>query len=368
MIDLVTKLATRIRSFVFAQLLARMHWLHVDDGSLALLPLGQGASALPRALIVSPSSLTVQRRQYPISSWWQTRRVLDLEFSARPNVFFTVGPYVGGSREVLVYELDIPNGIELSSVWFFLPESEAIRRAYPNEILEVHSSGPTYFLHPSGFSHVAAGLVSTASAFCISQGLDSSTTARILRGDDQIRDVITRGLQIVPLRDWCGFFRRQQWERAIRAVGRLAAVVLAVWCLFQVVTLVYLQSTVHIRQNKIASLGGEVSQLVARQRALEKSRVRVNEIADLLAQRELTVAIWQLDVPVRSQGGTTYGLSLRDGVTTLRGQAPNATELANQVAKIPGVTAVRIESTSMIGAGKEDFVVNAKVQFRGSEK
>jgi hypothetical protein len=358
MLQLPVEFLRRLRGKIFRMVFERVVWIR--SGAQFSYLVESPKSHRPLVAIIGHELFSVVERNYPIKSWWVLRRILTLELKGNPNCLFVIGRYSAGHRKVLIFDCGTFAGDRLSSVVLYIPETMLLRSERSSEIKQVHREGLTYFIDGGGYSHVASGMVLSATAFLVSRGLDTSNVVTVVDGGS-IPDALKAGLTGIRTIDLVGLVRASVLDGAGRFGRQAGLAILMLWITYQTLIYSYLNITMSRRADKLLALESQVSEILEIQRRNDQTRERLAVLGKTFNSQALTVVVWRLSVPIRERGGVIYAISYKEGSATIRGQGPSATDILEEIAKISDFNSARLESTSVVGPGKEDFVIVAKV-------
>lgn len=353
-----TSVAAWSKSSIADLFLSRVVWLTDERRDL----LGAASSRSALVAIIGREHYVEQRRKYPLLGDRELDAVLRQELSGMPATVAAVGAVEGNLREVTFFALR-PGVIDRlrPAVWV-LPESLLVAATLPqNRFAGVERDGFRYFVASSGVSQPATGNMASAEVFSVAVGLDATDPVVALeRG--ATRDRLLRGMRLLPLGSWRRFRppsattgSRTQWRTLLQAAG--AALVL-----YLAIASAYLSLTIRSREAELAALGPQVETLLEVQRDIDRLGRERQGLVRVLTDRQYTYLIWECVAAAWSKGAAISDMRLIDGLLTIRGTAPSATDVLAAIAALPGASDAKFASPVRSGAdGGEEFSVSLKL-------
>lgn len=348
----------RLRARLVATLGARMVWLTDArrDGR------GNPSDATVLVAVLGREHYDERRRTYPVASWRDLRRVLRQEPGIAPGTLSIIGPFVEDQREVVFYEPH-PGVLErLGRALWVLPESLVLARLLPQDaVANVERDGFRYFLAPDGRSQPVAGAILSPELFLLAVGMDSATRIFDWVPSSPVVNPL-RALPRVPLRAWIAGFRGPEAaaeQLPWRALGTLVSAVLVIYL---AMASAYLSLTTRAREHALEALGGEVTALLKQQRQVERMSAEKAAIAALLRDRHPAHEPWRIAAVVWGHGARIARLTFVDGVLTVTGNAPAATDVLAALAATPGVAEAKfVAPVRREQADREEFAISVRI-------
>ena len=279
-----------------------------------------------------------------------------------PATVAAVGPAEGNLREVTFFEFRL-GAIDrlLPAVWV-VPESLLVAATLPqNRVSGVERDGFRYFVASSGVSQPATGNMSSAEVFAVAVGLDATDSVVCLERE-AARDRMLRGMRLLPLSSWRRFRlpsattgSSTRWRPLLQAAG-------AALLLYLAFASAYLNLTIRSREAELAALGPQVETLLEVQRDVERLSGERHGLVSVLTDRQYTYLIWECVAAAWSKGAAITDVRLVDGLLTIRGSAPSATDVLAAIAALPGASDAKFAAPVRSGAGGgEEFSVSLKL-------
>jgi hypothetical protein len=348
----------RLRVRLAATLAARVVWL-TDARRDAR---GNVSDAAALIAVLGREHYDERRRTYPVAGWRDLRRVLRQEPGLGRGTLCVIGPLVEDHREVVFYE-PRPGALDRAgrAVWI-LPESLLLARMLPDDaIAKVERAGFRYFLAPDGRSQPVAGAIVSAELFLLAVGMDGATRTLDWGPGPAAVDPL-RALTRVPLRAWIAGFRGPEAAAAQipwRVLGMLVAAALVVHL---GIASVYLSLTTRARERELEGLGGEVASLLKQQRQVERMSAEKAAIGALLRERHPAHEPWRIAAVAWRHGARIARLNFVDGVLTVTGTAPAATDVLAALAATPGVSEAKfVAPVRREQADREEFSISLRI-------
>jgi hypothetical protein len=317
------------------------------------------ASAAPSLVVLLGREHYVERRRrYPIAARRDLDAVLRQELAGAPPTLTLIAAPQDDRREVTFYEIKPEASERLGRALWVVPESLAVAATLAaGEVASVERHGLRYFVAANGVSQPAGGALATADLFALASGLDAGRNAEL--GETGLRERLLDGLRRLPASAWLRLrlpSQRRRLQVEWKPVAMLVAAVLGVY-----LTLAsgYLMLTRHARESELASLGGEVENLLAAQRDVDRMLAEQQGLAAVMAERRSTYRLWQVASVAWGKGAELIGVELLDDQLVVRGNAPVATDVLAAVSAIPGVAEARFSSPVRTGRqGREEFAIS----------
>lgn len=327
---------------------------------------GQPGTAAALVAVLGREHYTERRKAYPIRGWRDLSRVLRVELAGAPPTLTLIGPLVEDRREVTLFEL-APAALEQAGrALAVVPESLLVAGTLPAQrVASVDRDGLKYFVASSGVSQVAGGAVVTPALFAIAAGMDEELPALDLDRSEVNRRIL-QGLLRLPPAAWLRLVNPSldlDLGLAWRPLLTLAGVGLAA-CLL--LASGYLSVTQSLRERELAALGPEVASLMDAHREVERLGAEQASLAGVLREREPTYPVWRIAASAWQKGALLNGLSIVDGLLTLRGSAPAATAVLEALAADKAVTEARFSAPVRQVGDREQFVITLRLGTDGS--
>lgn len=348
----------RLRVWMAAALASRVVWLTDARRDVR----GRETQAAAFIAVLGREHYDERRRTYPVTGWRDLRRVLHQEAGVGSDTLCVIGPLVDDHREVVFYE-PRPGAVErLRRALWILPESVLLARQLPADAIAcVERAGFRYFVAPDGQSQPVAGAIVSPALFLLAAGMDAG--AQVL---DWSRGIaasdLLRALRRAPLRVWVAGFRGLRGATsgiAWRALGTLSGAALLVYL---VLASAYLSMATRAREAELAGLGTEVTALLGQQREVARMSTEKAAIAALLRARYPAHGPWRIAAAAWRHGALIGRLTFIDGVLTVTGNAPSATDVLAALAALPGVSEAKfVAPVRREQADREEFSISLRL-------
>lgn len=320
--------------------------------------LGAVSTAAAVVLVLGREHYVERRRQYPVRSWRDLHRVLKLELADSPGTLTLIGPLHDDRREVTFYEPRAGSVERVGRALWVVPETAPLAAALaPADVVAVDRDGFRYFLAGSGQSQPAGGAIPTAELFALAVGAGGERPISVWdREESRMR--LLSGLRRMPPDAWLRLLRpslEARWQVAWKPLATLAAGGLVVYL---VLASAWLAGAQRARAGALEALGPEVETLLGTQREVQRLEVEQRAIGEILAGRHDTYEVWRLAAEIWRRGAILTGLQLADTRLTLRGTAPDATDVLAAIAAAPGVADARFSAPVRREAAGEEFAIS----------
>ena len=306
-----------------------------------------------------------RHRTVPIARWWDAKAVAELEARAVVGSLFHVGPLIDGHRKLTFFEPSAERANFDSQAIFRFPETVVLSQVLGSDRLaRVIRPTITFFLSPDGSSHKAGGLLAEPERVAHAMGLKPGWQ---LLPIEQEGPWLLAGLRSLPLSAWLTAWSPAavRWIREVRAPV-LGSLFLAVM-LNLVLASAYLTATTFWRTRSLEALGPEVGSLLNAQREVDSLAAEQRVYGEVLNSRQPVYPVWGAVSEVWKAGGWLSAVRLSEGVLTLRGRAPSATEVLSALSKNSAVSNPSFAAAVRQEGGMQEFVIELRL-VAGVEK
>ena len=306
-----------------------------------------------------------RHRTVPIARWWDAKAIAELEARAVTGSLFNVGPLIDGHRKLTFFEPTSERANFDSQAIFRFPETVVLSQVFGSDRLaRVIRPTITFFLSPDGSSHKAGGLLAEPERVAHAMGLKPGWQ---LLPIEQEGPWLLAGLRSLPLSAWLTAWSPAaiRWIREVRAPV-LGSLFLAVM-LNLVLASAYLTATTFWRTRSLEALGPEVGSLLNAQREVDSLAAEQRVYGEVLNSRQPVYPVWGAVSEVWKAGGWLSAVRLSEGVLTLRGRAPSATEVLSALSNNSAVSNPSFAAAVRQEGGMQEFVIELRL-VAGVEK
>jgi hypothetical protein len=334
-------------------LASRVAWLTDERRDAS----GAATRAATLVTVLGREHYSERRRQYPIVSRRDLDGVLRQELDGRGPTLTLVSPVRDDRREVTFFELE-PAVVSMAGpcVWL-VPESVALAATLPaGAVASVDRRGYRYFLAANGVSQPSAGSVTSADLFALAAGIDARETLAL--GEVNLRERLVRGLGRLPSAAWLSLRTPSLQPRLQLDWQPVALLAGAGLVAYLALASAYLALARDARESELAGLGGEVEKLLGAQRDVDRRLAEQSGLAAVVADRRSTYRLWQPVSVAWGKGASIDSIQLQDAKLTIRGSAPEATDVLAALSAIPGFADAKFSSPVREGSsGRQEFNV-----------
>ena len=122
---------------------------------------------------------------------------------------------------------------------------------------------------------------------------------------------------------------------------------------------VYLQALLSQRDGALTALGPDIQAGLVADDEARAYETRRDALIELWSGRSDTQRLWQAVALALQDGASVSRLDLRDGRVSLRGEAPDATEILSVLASTPGFLDVSFDAPVRSGRnGRQNFALS----------
>ncbi|MBT8088126.1 MAG: hypothetical protein KJO46_08810 [Gammaproteobacteria bacterium] len=348
----------RIAASMVNRLLRHVTWHGGTDHNLA----GEAGRHYPFVLVLGREHYKERRRTYPALRRRDLEKVLRQELAGEPLTLTLPGPVRDDRREVGFYTLDQEVAEALLRSPFIVPESVVLGSQVPEGgWVDVERQDYRYFLFGDGSSQPAGGALAQRELVALAAGVDPELPPDEWQGSAELLRRIRSALPKVQALTWWSCrnpvprdfgLNRIAWKPLLTTAGVM------VFAYF-VLTSLYLQASLSQRESALEVLAPQIQEgLVAdnEARAFEARREALNE---LWSSRGDTQRLWQaVGVAIQNRAVISQ-VDLRDSRISLRGEAPDASEVLAVLADVPGFADVAFDAPVRAGrSGRQSFALS----------
>jgi len=332
------------------RLLRHVIWHSSQSQNLA----GQPGSHLPLVVILGREHYAERQKTYPALRTRDLNKVLQEELADEPATLTLFGPVRGDSREVRFFRLDHAELESLPQSLFVVPESVVLgAQLTGDDWADVERQGYRYFLFSDGVSQPAGGALGQRGLVALAAGIDPDRIPEEYRGTDELSQRLRRSLSSLPLSTWWScrnpLPRDFGLERvAWKSVGLTAGVTLFAYL---VLTSLYLQASLGQRENALEKLEPQIREGLVADNEARALAARKDALSELWSERDDTQRLWQAVGIALQNSAVISRIDMRDVRVSLRGEAPDASEVLAVLASMPGFSDVSFDAPVVSGRG-----------------
>ena len=348
----------RVTGSVVRRMLRHVIWYASDSRNLA----GEPGDHLPLVVLLGREHYTERQKSYPALRTRDLGKVLQEELAGEPPTLTLVGPIRGDSREVSFFRVDATLADALPRSLFVIPESVVLAaQLSADSWADVERQGYRYFLFRDGVSQPAGGALGQRDLVAMAAGVDPDRIPDEYRGSDELLLRLRRSLSTLPASTWWSCrnplprdlgLDRIAWKPIALTAGAMLLVYLAM-------SSIYLQTLFSTRSGALDELAPRIQEgLVAdnEARAFEAQR---DALIEHWSGRAETQQVWEAVALALQNSATVTRIDLRDGRISLRGEAPDASEVLAVLAGTPRFDEVSFEAPVRSGRnGRQSFALS----------
>ena len=345
----------RIADSVIRRLLRHVVW-HASQGRNLS---GDPGAHLPLVVILGREHYAERQKSYPALRTRDLQKVLQQELAGQPPTLTLPGPVRGDRREVRFFRLDSDVVDALPRSLFVIPESVVLAaQLSEGDWADIERQGFRYFLFRDGVSQPAGGALGQRELVAMAAGVDPGRTPKEIRGSDELLLRLRQSLSSLPISTWwsCRNPISRDWgldRVAWKPIGLTAGLMLFAYL---ALSSIYLQSLLSQRSGELDELEPQIQEgLVAdnEARAYEAQR---DALIELWSGRADTQQAWQAVAIALQNSASISQIDMRDGRVSLRGEAPDASEVLAVLASTPRFDDVSFEAPVRSGRnGRQTF-------------
>lgn len=345
----------RIASSVVRRLLRYVTWHASESHNLS----GEPGTHLPLVVILGREHFAERQKSYPALRTRDLQKVLQEELAGQPPTLTLPGPVRGDRREVRFFRLNSDVVDALPRSIFVIPESVVLAaQLSEDDWADIERQGFRYFLFHDGVSQPAGGALGQRELVAMAAGVDPGRTPKEFRGSDELLLRLRQSLFSASASTWwsCRNPISRDWgldRVAWKPIGLTAGLMLFAYL---ALSSIYLQSLLSQRSGALDELEPRIQEgLVAdnQGRAYEAQR---DALIRLWSDRADTQQAWQAVAIALQNNASISQIAMRDGRVSLRGDAPDASEVLAELASTPRFDDVSFEAPVRSGRnGRQTF-------------
>jgi hypothetical protein len=320
--DRTRSIPSRWSSQLIERLLTHVCWYADECRSLS----GE-ASRRPLVLILGREHYSESRKSYPLLRHRDLDMVIRGELADEETTIYVPGEIDGDRREVNFYRLDRDVLEALPRTPIVLPESLVLAGALAEDAwADIDRDGYRYFLFDDGRSQPAGGALGAPRLVALAAGMDPDSEPEQWHGHEQLLGRLRKALMSLPANAWWACRnplprKTSLLDIAWRPIGLTAA---AAVLGYLVLTTLYLQGTLSLREHALESIAPEVQEGLAADSESRRLGDRQRALAELWSSRADTQLLWAAVASALENGARIAQVQLTDERVSIRGYAPDA--------------------------------------------
>ena len=350
--------AHRIVQSVVRRLLRHVTWHATESRNLTGTPGTHSALAI----VLGREHYSERRKRYPALRKRDLDKVLREELAGEPPTITLVGPIEGDGREVSFYRIDSTILESLPRSLFVIPESVLLgAQLSAGNWADVERQGLRYYLFGNGSSQPAGGALEQRELVALAAGVDPNRMPEEYRGHDELLLRLRRSLSLLPGATWWSCrnplprdlgLDRIAWQRLLTTAGIMVFAYL-------VLTSLYLQASLSQRENALEVLEPQIQEGLVADNEARAFEARIDALTELWSSRDDTQRLWQAVGAAIQNRAIISQIDMRDSRISLRGEAPDASEVLAVLAKTPSFADVAFDAPVRAGrSGRQSFALS----------
>jgi hypothetical protein len=303
-----------------------------------------------------------RQKSYPALRTRDLQKVLREELAGQPPTITLPGTARGDRREVRFFRLDSDVVDVLPRSLFVIPESVALATQLSADgWADVERQGFRYFVFGNGVSQPAGGALGQRELVALAAGIDPGRSPKELRGSDEMLLRLRQSLSSLPIPTWWSCRNPIPRDLGLDRVAWKPIALTASLILFAYLALssVYLQSLLSQRSGALDKLEPQIQEGLVADNEARAYAVQRDALIGLWAGRADTQQAWQAVAIALQNRASISQIGMRDGRISLRGDAPDASEVLAALASAPRFDDVSFEAPVRSGRnGRQTFALS----------
>jgi hypothetical protein len=348
----------QIAQSVVDRLLRHVAWHASESRNLSLQP----GDHYPLIVILGREHYSERRKSYPALRRRDLEKVLHEELKEEPLTLALLGPVSADRREVSFYRLRRAVVESLPRSLFIIPESVLLGAGLAADSwADIQRQNYRYFLFRNGPSQPAGGALQARDLVAMAAGVDADTVPEEWRGSDQLLGRLRRGLTVIPALTWWSCRNPLPRQFGFDGVAWKPLALVAGLMLFVHLTLssLYLQVLLSNREGALETLAPQIQDGLAADNEARELATRRDALIQLWSGRTDTQHVWEgLALALRNRANVSR-LDMQGGRISVRGEAPDASEILAVLASTPGFVDVSFDAPVRSGSnGRQNFALS----------
>lgn len=348
----------RIAQSVVDRALRYVTWHASESRNLSRQP----GDHYPFIVILGREHYSEKRKSYPALRRRDLEKVLREELKEEPLTLALLGPVSADRREVCFYRLHRAVIESLPRSLFIVPESVLLGAGLPTDgWADVQRQNYRYFLFRGGPSQPAGGALQARDLVAMAAGVDADSVPEEWRGSDELLGRLRRGLAAVPALTWWSCRNPLPRQSLINSVEWKPVALVAGLMLFAHLALssLYLQVLLSSREGALETLAPQIQEGLAADNEARAYAARRDALIELWSGRSDTQHVWEgLALALKNRAKVSR-LDMQGGRISVRGEAPDASEILAVLASTPGFLDVSFDAAVRSGgSGRQNFALS----------
>jgi hypothetical protein len=348
----------RIAGSVIRRLLRYVTWHASESHNLS----GEPGAHLPLVVILGREHYAERQKSYPALRTRDLQKVLQEELAGQPPTLTLPGPVRGDRREVRFFRLDSDVVDALPRSVFVIPESVVLAaQLSEDDWADVERQGFRYFLFRDGVSQPAGGALGQRELVAMAAGVDPGRNPVEYRGSNDLILRLRQSLSSLSTSTWWSCRNPIPRDWGLDRVAWKPIALTASLMLFAYLALssIYLQSLLSHRSGVLLELEPEIQEGLVTDNEARAYEVQRDALIELWSGRRDTQQAWESVAIALRNNATISQIDMRDGRVSLRGDAPDASEVLAVLASTPRFDDVSFEAPIRSGRnGRQTFALS----------
>jgi hypothetical protein len=345
------------QSFV-DRLLRHVTW-HASESRILS---NQPGDHYPLIIILGREHYSERRKSYPALRRRDLENVLREELKEEPLTLALLGPVSADRREVSFYRLQRAVIESLPRSVFIIPESVLLGVGLTADSwADVQRQNYRYFLFRGGPSQPAGGALQARALVAMAAGVDADTVPEEWCGSVELLGRLRRGLAAVPALTWWSCRNPLPRQFGFDGIAWKPVALIAGLMLFAHLALssIYLQVLLSNREGALETLAPQIQEGLAADNEIRAYVARRDALIELWSGRSDTQYVWQGLALALKNRAIVSRLDMQGGRISVRGEAPDASEILAVLASTPGFLDVSFDAPVRSGSnGRQNFALS----------
>ncbi len=348
----------RLSGGVARVLLRHVLWHAREDRSLS----GQPGERFPLVIILGREHYQQSQKHYPALRSRDLHKVLRQELAGQPPTLTLPGPLRGDGRDVSFFRLDRDVMEALPRSLFVVPESVLLGAQLAEDSwADVERQGYRYFVFHDGKSQPAGGALGRRDLVALAAGMDPNRLPDEYQGSDELLPRFSRSLTRLPASTWWSCrnplphrlgLDRFAWKPLAMTAGLMLFAYLAL-------SSVYMQTLLAQRNAALEALEPEIQEGLIADNQARRYEAQRDALIGLWTGQMDTQQLWQAVAVAVQNKATISRIDLRGGRVSLRGEAPDASQVFAELDSLPQFENVSFEApVRSVRGGRQNFALS----------
>ena len=340
------------------RLLRHVIWYASESRNLS----GKPGDHLPLVVVLGREHYAERQKSYPSLRTRDLQKVLQEELAGGPPTITLLGPVRGDSRKVRFFSLNRDVVDALPRSLFVIPESVALAaQLQADDWADVERQGYRYFLFGNGLSQPAGGALAQRELVAMASGVDPDRSPEEYHGSDEMVLRLRRSLSSLPVSTW--WYCRNPLPRELGldriAWKRIASMAGLMLFAYLALSSVYQQSLLSQRSGALKELEPQIQEGLVADNEARTYEAQRDALIELWSGRKGTQQVWEAVAIALQNSATISRIDMSEGRISLRGEAPDASEVLAVLASTPRFDDVSFEAPIRSGRnGRQTFALS----------